>query len=563
MGIAKVAAQASTVSLGVSAVLPSAAVIENAVTNAMILGAPSRDWWAKQSADAAFKFSQEVRQGIAASETIGQITQRALKVLDTTQAGARALVHTSVSTVANEARMAVYEANDDIIKRYRALATLDTSTCMQCAPYDGLEWEKDRTPIGHSLPFPTYPKHINCLTGDSLISAADDITGHSKRWFDGEVIVIKTAGDRTLTCTPNHPILTSSGWVAAGLLDVGGDVITDSFGKGGGLGDGNHKDVPARIEDVVGSLLSTGQMVPVPMPVSPKDFHGDGVGSDVAVVYSESFLSGDDNSASGKHLGECHLCGGLLDGSSSFLGIGGSDEPAKFGGSTTNGFMGGACEEESIFGAGIRHSSELLLASVSGLDSSVPESAGNTGPTKTHVGGDTGHANPVIKQAFGLYNIDVNLLSSSADSGAVEAVDDDANIAANLAGELLAGNPISVSTDKIVDVKREFFSGHVYNLETVKGWYVSNGIITHNCRCLLIGRVTTGEPGGGRATAGGPVSAKTTFSDWLGRQSSEKQTEILGKGRAELYQSGKITLSDVVNGRGSPLSVKQLQAKYQ
>lgn len=244
LGVANVASKVTTVSLGVSAVLPSAEVIERAVSNAMILGAPSRDWWAKQSADAAFKFSQQVRQGIAASETIGQITQRALAVLDTTQAGARALVHTSVSTVANEARMAVYEANDDIIKRYRALATLDTHTCLICAPLDGLEWEKDRTPIDHNLPFPTYPKHINC-------------------------------------------------------------------------------------------------------------------------------------------------------------------------------------------------------------------------------------------------------------------------------------------------------------------------------RCLLIGRVTTGEPGGGRATAGGPVAAKTTFSDWLSRQSKEKQTEILGKGRAELYQSGKITLSDVVNGRGSPLSVKQLQAKYQ
>jgi SPP1 gp7 family putative phage head morphogenesis protein len=244
LGIASVASRVTAVSLGVSAVLPSAEVIERAVSNAMILGAPSNEWWSRQSSDAAFKFAQQVRQGIAASETMGQITQRALGVLETSKEGARALVHTSVSTVANDARMAVYEANDDIIKRYRALATLDTHTCLICAPLDGLEWNKDKTPIDHSQPFPTYPKHINC-------------------------------------------------------------------------------------------------------------------------------------------------------------------------------------------------------------------------------------------------------------------------------------------------------------------------------RCLLIGRVTTGEPGGGRAAGGGPVAAKTTFGDWLGRQSKEKQVEILGRGRAELYTSGKITLSDVVNGRGSPLSLKQLQDKYQ
>jgi hypothetical protein len=67
-----------------------------------------------------------------------------------------------VATVANDARQAVFDANLDIIKRYRGVATLDTSTCERCAPLDGLEWQKDGTPIGHSLPLPRYPLHYNC-----------------------------------------------------------------------------------------------------------------------------------------------------------------------------------------------------------------------------------------------------------------------------------------------------------------------------------------------------------------------------------------------------------------
>jgi hypothetical protein len=33
----------------------------------------------------------------------------------------------------------------------------------------------------------------------------------------------------------------------------------------------------------------------------------------------------------------------------------------------------------------------------------------------------------------------------------------------------------------------------VYNLETNRGWYVSEGIITHNCRCVQLPVITIGE----------------------------------------------------------------------
>ena len=83
-----------------------------------------------------------------------------------------------------------------------------------------------------------------------------------------------------------------------------------------------------------------------------------------------------------------------------------------------------------------------------------------------------------------------------------------------------------------------------------------------NCRCLLIGVVFDGPQGGARASDGGPVDASLNFDGWLKRQPLDKQTEILGRGRAEMYQSGKITLSDLVTGQGKPLTLAQLRAKY-
>jgi SPP1 gp7 family putative phage head morphogenesis protein len=89
-----------------------------------------------------------------------------------------------------------------------------------------------------------------------------------------------------------------------------------------------------------------------------------------------------------------------------------------------------------------------------------------------------------------------------------------------------------------------------------------------NCRCRLtpVTRLTDFGVGteleGQRASSSGPVPASTTFAQFLKRQTPEFQAEVLGKGRAELFRSGKITLRDLVSGRGAPLSLKQLEARY-
>lgn len=67
---------------------------------------------------------------------------------------------------------------------------------------------------------------------------------------------------------------------------------------------------------------------------------------------------------------------------------------------------------------------------------------------------------------------------------------------------------------------------------------------------------------GGRASQFGVVSGKTTFGDFLKWQTPEFQNEVLGKGRAEMYRAGKITLRDLVSGNGAPLTLKQLERKY-
>ena len=207
--IAKLAAQVTVNSISSAAVLPTVAVLDKIATDAVIQGAAQGAWWAKQSADVKFKFAAAVRQGLAGAETNQQIVQRVRQVMEVSRANAAALVQTSTATIANDARMRAMEANDEFILAYRAVATLDTRTCLTCAPLDGLEWTKAGNPIGgHKFPMPSYPLHFNCrcLTIPKVL--------------EGE-----PGGSRASRDGPVSAALTFEGWLERQPLDRQNDIL--------------------------------------------------------------------------------------------------------------------------------------------------------------------------------------------------------------------------------------------------------------------------------------------------------------------------------------------------
>jgi SPP1 gp7 family putative phage head morphogenesis protein len=139
--------------------------------------------------DQAERFSQVVRNGLLTGETTPSIAKRLMGRLErsgerlifgevaTTTGQLRAagvksivasggeltamadnqimsLVRTSINQVANSASMAVYEANQDISKKYRYIATLDSRTSSICRALDNREF-----PYGRG---PTPPQHFGC-----------------------------------------------------------------------------------------------------------------------------------------------------------------------------------------------------------------------------------------------------------------------------------------------------------------------------------------------------------------------------------------------------------------
>lgn len=137
--------------------------------------------------DQAERFAQVVRQGLLTGEPTQDIARRlvgrlqfgqpAMSVKQLQLAGGQltnaanhqviTLVRTSINQVANAASQQVYEANQDITKKYRYVATLDTRTSAICRALDGREFPYGKGPIP--------PQNFNCRSTTVAVIDYDNL----------------------------------------------------------------------------------------------------------------------------------------------------------------------------------------------------------------------------------------------------------------------------------------------------------------------------------------------------------------------------------------------------
>lgn len=170
--ISQAAVRETFIAAGYGAALAPATHFAAALTDVMIQGAPSAEWWKRQSADLAFRFSATLRQGIVQgkanqqiiSELVGTGKGQQNGILEVSRRNAAALVQTSVQTVANVARLESFAQNADVVKGVKQLSTLDGHTTDVCIAYSGGQWDLNGKPVGETvLPFNGGPpRHWNC-----------------------------------------------------------------------------------------------------------------------------------------------------------------------------------------------------------------------------------------------------------------------------------------------------------------------------------------------------------------------------------------------------------------
>ena len=114
---------------------------------------------------------------------------------------------------------------------------------------------------------------INCFLPDTPVRG--EFVSGLKSLYSGEAIEIITDGNRRLSVTPNHPILTEKGFILARNLTEKDNLVCDGFIVDKTFtGDIHKQNRPALVQDVIQALIYSGGTRPVPSSAR-FDFHGD------------------------------------------------------------------------------------------------------------------------------------------------------------------------------------------------------------------------------------------------------------------------------------------------
>lgn len=322
----------------------------------------------------------------------------------------------------------------------------ETNACVECLAYSGRISKPGKPFPGgltygaksyHPDPVDVPPRHPNCLPFDAVVTPGSNVTGASAREYDGEMVRVETLSGNDLSGTPNHPVLTRRGWVGLGFLEPGDEVVSRATDERVIRRSNDREYMPALIGELAQATIGALKVAAREVPMAAVDFHGDGGGSEVCVVATDGMLQDEIDRSLCQHHRELLLKvaserGLDLSGDSGSLESFFGDAPAA------DGVVRSGGPGEPLLGSRAHHAKRLGLLSSTPRDPIFGEAVSNNGPTDAESIGDAELA---------------------------------------LAGE--------VAFDQVVDVDRYAFHGMVYNLETEGGWYIANGIITHNCRCTI------------------------------------------------------------------------------
>lgn len=160
-----------------SHVLPQSAV-DSLINTTLLEGATVNAWNKGLNIDQKARLEREIRLGVSLGETNELLAARVARALGKSKRDAASIAVTAAGAIVSAVRQKFFEANADVIKAYKYQATLDTRTSALCRAYDGLMWDTNYEPIGHSYPFrqPRINTHFNCRsTIIPVIKGADEL----------------------------------------------------------------------------------------------------------------------------------------------------------------------------------------------------------------------------------------------------------------------------------------------------------------------------------------------------------------------------------------------------
>ena len=316
--------------------------------------------------------------------------------------------------------------------------------------------------------------------------------------YAGPALEIQTRGGARLRVTPNHPVMTPRGLVPAHALREGDEVLR--YGAGvAAVGAVDPHDAPSRIEEVFGAIAEVGETVATVL--RPEDLHGDArfVHRDVEVSLADGILLDDGDAAVAEGVGDLllpranagqalHVSPGPLD--LRVEAVGGA--APRFPGVSQlplDGVPAALADGPPLhsLGLGLASNAHALALKVQ------PDArAGQSGaPADRQLG-----LASLVRLDDTSKAIGGATLAPENRSGLGDAADVDATLSQvprdgfalhpDAPADGLCGLPALVSTDKISHIVAFEYVGHVYDLQSVSGLMVAQGIVCSNCRCTTV-----------------------------------------------------------------------------
>ncbi len=329
-----------------------------------------------------------------------------------------------------------------------------------------------------------------CLAGETVV-AATDLEVASARVIKGEIVDLRTATGELLACTPNHPVLTGHGWVPAGKLTEGDEIIrcldTDGLLAVARHGAPNDDYMPAMIKQVMKFALESPEWLTMRKTDTAAHLNGDGRECEVDAVRAYRILRDRGETARLKKNLQPTLIACLEGAAASLTAECAGDEMLLAANGATDGGMrrGGislaSLWRESSVSETLRLATASDREAIAAIDSQdSPNAASKIAPNGPSgfagevaiVTGNDGGRGCAPQGHPG--SCDRNTSSTKLGSDTVaRSAENIRNLTQRFTG--------LIEPTRLIEIKRRVFHGPVFNLRTFSGWYVAGGIVLHNC----------------------------------------------------------------------------------
>lgn len=452
------------------------------------------DAWLRATAEAVTRWESGESRRSVLERAVCELADAGLETIDYAsgvRVRADAALRRHLVTQANQARNDVLmrrcdEWGHDLVYTTAHFGARPTHAVWQGRVFSRSGASPDYPPLAESTGYGTAGGlcGANCVIEGTLVSGPL-ATAAYRREYAGKVVRIRTALGHDLTVTPNHPVLTGRGWVPAKEVEQGDHVFSRVLRDWMPLGvrpDEQEREPTVEQEfDALGDSFGVGTLLG-----STADFHGDGaVDKQVDVVLVDGRLMRDRQPALAEHFPESLL---LCAPGPSELGLSNrpSDEVVVRAAHASHRIVGRPAQRCPILRAHSGHPRAHGVSRALGHDADVSEPVryGRLRHPERLADGLLVH--PGLPELEGAGGIDGLPPAIGLKAEASELVGDEGRPAGEVLPQLTDRSAFLVERDEVVDVDFGTWSGHVYNLSTLGGWYFANGIVTHNCRHRMV-----------------------------------------------------------------------------